>query len=79
MSARELDAVRKFALSLSERDRTTLASDLVASLDGPGDRDVSAAWDMEIYRRINEIEASAATLVDLEAVLARARNRLNAD
>lgn len=76
MSVQELDAARKIALSLPERDRAELASELVASLDGPEDPDVAAAWDVEICRRINEIEAGTATLLDADEVLARARARL---
>ncbi len=76
MSTRELDAVRQDALALSELERAELARDLVASLDGPGDPDVDAAWDIEICRRINEIESGKATLLDPAEVLARARNRI---
>ena len=76
MSVQELDAARKIALSLSEHDRAALASELVASLDGPKDPDVAVAWDIEICRRINEIEAGTATLLDPDEVLARARARL---
>lgn len=76
MNAPELDAVRAEALALSELDRARLARDLVASLDGPADPEVSAAWDVEICRRINEIEKGAATLLDPAEVLNRARARL---
>ena len=68
--------MRAEALALSELDRARLARDLVASLDGPADPEVSAAWDVEICRRINEIENGAATLLDPAEVLSRARSRL---
>ncbi len=77
MSVRELDALRKDVLALSEVDRAQLARELVASLDGPADPDVSAAWDIEVCRRINEIENGQATLLDASDVLHRARERLN--
>jgi len=78
MSVREIDALRKDVLALSELDRARLARDLVASLDGPADANVSAAWDIEVCRRVNEIENGDATLLDAHDVLARARERLKA-
>lgn len=79
MTTRALDALRQEALALSEMERAELARDLVASLDGPADAGASAAWDIEICRRINEIENGTATLLDPAEVLARARTRLKGD
>jgi len=76
MSKAELDALRIAALALSETERAKLARDLVASLDGPDEDDVATAWDIEICRRINEIEAGDAQLLDVDEVLLRARARL---
>lgn len=76
MNSAELDSVRSAALELAEAERAQLASDLVASLDGPADADAAAAWDTEICRRINEINSDTATLVDADEVLARARARI---
>lgn len=76
MDTAELDALRNAAMTLSERERAKLASDLVASLDGPPEVNVADAWDIEICRRINEIESGKAELLDLEDVLARARLRI---
>ncbi|MBF5058308.1 addiction module component CHP02574 family protein [Alcanivorax sp. 521-1] len=70
------EAVRDAALALSEADRAKLARDLIASLDGPADDDVSEAWDIEVCRRINEIEAGRAQLLDVEDVLARTWARI---
>lgn len=75
MSKAELEALRNAALALSETERAKLAKDLVASLDGPNE-DVAMAWDIEICRRINEIEAGTAQLLDVDDVLSRARARL---
>ena len=72
-----LDTLRQDALGLSESDRATLARDLVASLDGPKDSDAAKAWDIELCRRINEIETGNATLLDADDVLTRAKERLN--
>ena len=72
-----LNTLRHDALALSERDRATLARDLIASLDGPEDSDAAKAWDIELCRRINEIEAGNTTLLDADDVLRQAKERLN--
>jgi hypothetical protein len=41
------------AFQLSAGDRAELAADLLASLDGPTDRDASTAWTDEIRRRVD--------------------------
>lgn len=76
MSKAELEAIRSAALALTETERAELARDLVASLDGPAEDDVITAWDIEICRRINEIEAGTATLLNVDDVLAKVRARL---
>jgi putative addiction module component (TIGR02574 family) len=76
MSKAELETLRNAALALSESERAKLARDLVASLDGPQEDDVATAWDIEICRRINEIEAGRATLLDVDDVLTRVRARI---
>tara|TARA_B100001540_G_scaffold12936_1_gene11380 strand:+ start:4649 stop:4888 length:240 start_codon:yes stop_codon:yes gene_type:complete len=76
MTTAELEALRSEALALAETERAKLARDLVASLDGPADEDLSAAWDVEICRRINEIEANPTLTLDPEQVLAEARQRI---
>ena len=69
------EALRDAALALSEAERAKLARDLIASLDGPAEDDVAEAWDIELCRRINEVEAGKAQLLDAEDVLARIRAR----
>ena len=73
----QLNTLRQDALALSESDRATLARDLVASLDGPEDPDAAKAWDIELCRRINEIDAGNAELLDADDVLSRVKERLN--
>ena len=70
------DALRDAALALSEAERAKLTRDLIASLDGPADDDVAEAWDIELCRRINEVEGGRAQLLDVEGVLARLRARI---
>lgn len=76
MSIPELEALTNAAMALSESERAKLARTLVASLDGPAENGVAEAWDIEICRRINEIEAGTAELLDVDEVLSRARARL---
>jgi putative addiction module component (TIGR02574 family) len=72
----ELESLKSAAMALPEKERAKLASDLVASLDGPTEQNVAEAWDIEICRRINEKESGKAELLDVEEVLARARARI---
>lgn len=76
MSTAELEELKNAVMALSESERAKLASALVASLDGPGEDAVARAWDIELCRRINEIEAGTAHLLDVDEVLANARARL---
>jgi hypothetical protein len=62
------------ALTLPVADRARVAHELLRSLetdDGDSDIDVAAAWTDEIGRRIDEVEAGAAQLHDLDTVRAR--------
>ena len=72
-----LEKVRTEALSLPEAERAELAHNLVASLDGPADPDVETAWDVEILRRLAEIDAGTATLIDREEFRRRMRARMS--
>ena len=76
MTKAEMESLRNSLMTLPEKERAELAKDLVASLDGPTDPEVAKAWDIEICRRINEIEAGHAVLLDADEVLARARARI---
>ncbi len=77
MGSAEFESLKSSALALSEQERASLASDLVASLDGPCDEALAEAWDIEICRRINELEKDPSLLLEPADVLARARARLN--
>lgn len=76
MTTAQLDSVRSEALALTDSERARLASDLVASLDGPADPNLAEAWDLEICKRINEIEMNPSLVLEPEEVLARARQRI---
>ena len=50
------------ALRLEPDARAEIAAELLASLDGPADPDAEAAWDAEIDRRIEAIDAGVTRL-----------------
>jgi len=50
------------ALRLEPDARVDVAAELLASLDGPVDPDAESAWDAEIERRIEAIEAGTIRL-----------------
>ena len=77
MGSTTLEKVRSDALNLSEAERAELAYNLVGSLDGPPDADVEKAWDVEILRRLSEIDAGTANLIDRKELQRRIRARMN--
>ncbi len=77
MRSAVLDRVRNEAMELTEVERAALAHDLVASLDGPADANAAPWWNAEVSRRLDEIDAGTATLIDREEFSRRIRRRLN--
>jgi putative addiction module component (TIGR02574 family) len=55
--SKPMTSVLADALRLDDDARAELAAELLASLDGPADSDADQAWDAEIERRIEAIEA----------------------
>lgn len=76
MTNAALDRLRSQALELPESERAQLAQELVKSLDAPFDADAADAWDAELVRRLAEIDAGTARLVDRDALSRRMRDRL---
>lgn len=76
MGTESLNRIRSEALTLSETERAELAYTLVMSLDAPADEDAADAWDREIQRRLAEIDADTAKLVDKDEFRRRMRERL---
>lgn len=76
MGTEALKKVRSEALMLSEADRAELAHALVTSLDAPADADAAEAWDKEIRRRLAEIDAGTAKLIDRDEFRRRMQERL---
>ena len=76
MSNVMLQKLRSEALLLSDEERAELAQDLMKSLDAPADPDAADAWDREISRRLAEIDAGTAKLVDRAELRLRMRDRV---
>jgi putative addiction module component (TIGR02574 family) len=76
METAQLESITSAAMTLPEKERAKLAHDLVASLDGPADISVAEAWDIEICRRINDIESGKTELLDVDEAISRARARI---
>jgi putative addiction module component (TIGR02574 family) len=68
---RPLNAVLVEALRLDDDSRAELAAELLASLEGPADADAERAWDLEIERRIEAIEAGTVPLEPWDVVKRR--------
>ena len=77
MAGSTLEKVRSEALRLSEAERAELAHSLVSSLDGPADAAAASAWDKEILRRLGEIDAGTAELIDRDELRRRMRARMS--
>lgn len=63
--------VYKQALDLDEWDRATLAGLLIESLEEEPDRDLEAAWQAEVQRRIEELDSGDVETIPWEDVKAR--------
>jgi len=65
------EAVLAEALRLHARARAEVASEILASLDGPADPDAESAWADEIRRRVADVESDAAELEPWDEVKRR--------
>ena len=54
-------------LKLNPQTRAELVAELLVSLDGPGDADAAIAWDEEIHRRVDALEAGTEKLESWES------------
>lgn len=76
MGTEHLSRLRAEVLGLSDVERAELALALVRSLDEPADADSADAWDEEILRRLAEIDAGTAKLIDRSEFRRRMQARL---
>jgi putative addiction module component (TIGR02574 family) len=72
---RTLDEIRDEALGLGVEERGWLAEALWDSLRTPEQREIDAAWESEIDRRVAEVEAGTAKLIPGEEVLRELRTK----
>jgi hypothetical protein len=77
MSNPALERVRAQALELSDEERAQLAHDLVASLDGESDQQAADESEVEVPRRLRQIDSGSAELIDRKEFSRRLRKRLN--
>lgn len=78
MGSTTLEKLCSEVLGLPEPERAELAHELMKSLDLPVDLDAGDAWDKEILRRLAEIDAGTARLIDRDELRRRIRARLGA-
>ena len=71
-----LDNVLKDALRMPMADRARLAEQLIRSLDEEVDPDVDAAWQDEVSRRWEDIQAGRTELIPWEVVKERVQRHL---
>lgn len=76
MATETLSKLCSEALMLPEVERAELAHALVKSLDAPTDPDAADAWDKEILRRLAEIDAGTAKLIDRDEFRRRMQARI---
>ena len=73
---RTAQQVLQQALRLPPRARADIASVLLHSLDDREDRDVEAAWALEIERRLKDVESGSVKLLPWEQVRRSLRSGL---
>ena len=71
-----VDELTLKARRLPAEDRARLAEELLSSLQEDADPAVEAAWDTEIRRRLDEVEAGTAKLIPAAEVFAEVRRML---
>lgn len=70
----QLESVEAEAMKLTAEERAQLADRLIASLFE--DAEIEDAWEVEVERRIAEIEAGRSKLIPASEAIARARAAL---
>jgi len=66
-----LEELETQALKLSVKERSALAHRLIVSLDGEPEgtpEEIAKAWEVEIARRVADIDAGCSTLIPAEDV-----------
>ena len=73
--SRTLEEVREEAMELTLEERSWLAEELWESARTPEEREIDAAWDAEIDRRVAEVEAGTAVLIPGDEVIRELRSK----
>lgn len=76
-----LDELENQALRLSPKDRGELIHRLIVSLDGEPEESpevIAKAWDEEISRRVDDMEAGRTQWIPADEVMIRLRTKINA-
>jgi putative addiction module component (TIGR02574 family) len=63
-----VESLLKRALSLDENDRASIAGALIESLHGEPEAGIDEAWELEIERRVAELDARSVETVPWPAV-----------
>lgn len=71
------EEILRAGLSLSPGERAMLADHLLASLDGPNQKEIDGAWAKEAERRMREIDEGIVETIDGELVMERLRARFS--
>ncbi len=71
-----LEEVREYALQLTDDERGQLADELFDSIRSDEDRHLDLAYEPEIQRRIAEIDAGTADVIDVDEAIADAKRAL---
>lgn len=67
--------IRDAAMKLSGEEKARLAEELLASLDGPEQPAVDAAWAAEAEARIDPLDVGVARAIPADEVFRRIENR----
>lgn len=73
MSIMNFEEVKVSALSLSLKERATLAKELLDSVDSPSEEELEGLWLDEVGKRIERVQRGESKLVPLEEALKRAK------
>ena len=76
MSTPAFDHLRSQIMILPESERAELAHDLIVSLDVLNDVSFSSEWELEIQKRITQIDAGTAKFVDRDTFRERMISRI---
>jgi putative addiction module component (TIGR02574 family) len=73
----EVSKLLESALSLSVEEQEALADSLISNLGGKVDEGVTAAWDAEIAKRIQELDSGRVNTVPWEQMRKRNLAKIN--